>query len=40
MKRIRFNHVENVSGTRYRITLGGLDALRSWDAARIIETPG
>jgi hypothetical protein len=26
---LRFNDVENVSDTRYRITLGGLDALRS-----------
>jgi hypothetical protein len=26
---LRFNSFENVSDARYRITLGGLDALRS-----------
>ena len=26
---LRFNDLENVSDTRYRITLGGLNALRS-----------
>src|SRR4029077_8516195 len=38
---LRFNDVENVSDTRYRITLGGLDALRSLHfMQRELNSPG